>query len=197
MPTVGVLYFSAFTPSITLPYPSTSLPIFNSFRYVSLYSLPSLMWYFTILPMVCHFPFLSLLYWIPQCSSTVTIMFYICMFLCVCLSLVLSFMYKRKHVALVFLSLTCFTWHVVLQLHPFTFKPHGVIIKFGNEFSVFKGTELPAPANLHCWPFLSLLTGAIIKPSRLKFLLLKSFHWIVWASILFPWVKLNWYDHKC
>jgi hypothetical protein len=63
-------------------------------------------------------------------------MFYIwvciwsCLFLRIWLSLYLSSTYERKHVAFVFLSLAKFTYHDVLQLHPFTFKPH-VIIPYG------------------------------------------------------------------
>jgi hypothetical protein len=46
------------------------------------------------------------------------------------LPLNLMSMYERKHEAFVYLSLAYFTLHDVLQLHPFTFKPH-VIFAYG------------------------------------------------------------------
>jgi hypothetical protein len=54
IPAVGITLVHS-TPSITLPYPSNSLPqFFNSFQYTSFHSLPSQMLCFTILLMLYH-----------------------------------------------------------------------------------------------------------------------------------------------
>jgi hypothetical protein len=43
----------------------------------------------------------------------------------------LFFTYERKHVASVFLNVAYSISHIVLQLLPFTLKPHGVILPYG------------------------------------------------------------------
>jgi hypothetical protein len=60
-------------------------PIFNSFQYI-----PSQMLCFTILLMLCHSLFLSLLPWVPQSSSTVTNMFYMSLYM---IMLVFAYMF--------------------------------------------------------------------------------------------------------
>jgi hypothetical protein len=115
-------------PLLLLSYPFTSYPpFFNSFQYTSLYHLASYL-------MSCDITdALSFSFPEFQSSSTITNILYIwvciwsCLFLYICLSLDLSTTYKRKHVAFMFLSLGYFTKHYVLQLHPFTFKPHVTI----------------------------------------------------------------------
>jgi hypothetical protein len=47
----------------------------------------------------------------------------------------------RENVDFVFLSLAYFTYHDVLQLHPFTFKPHVII-----PFSWWSGSIDKVPA---------------------------------------------------
>jgi hypothetical protein len=89
------------------------------------------LWY-VILLILYHPLFLFLFPWVPQSSSTVTDMLYnwvytwSCLILCICLSLDLSSMYERKDAFFVFLILANFTYDV-LQLHPFTLKPHVII----------------------------------------------------------------------
>jgi hypothetical protein len=89
---------------------------------------------FIILLMLYHFLFLSFsfpeIHRIVPLLQTCSTSEFECdnVYFCVCVYLLdLSFTYERKHAAFVFLSLT---YHDVLQLHPFTFRAHVVIILY-------------------------------------------------------------------
>jgi hypothetical protein len=114
MPTVGILYFGLFNPFHYSPLPFYLPP--PIFQQLSVHILVSSTFTdFTILLMLCHSLFLSLIPRVPWSSSTIINMIYIlvyilsCLFLYICLSLSLSSMYEKKHVAFVILSLAYFT----------------------------------------------------------------------------------------
>jgi hypothetical protein len=86
--------------------------------------------------MLYYSPFLSLLPWVPWCSSTIAHMFHMSLYMiifvfCICLFLDLSSAYERKYMDLIFLNLAYFIWHDVFQWHPFMSKPHGGILPYG------------------------------------------------------------------
>jgi hypothetical protein len=130
MTTVGELYFGLFNPFKYVPLP-LYLPLFSV--HILMSSTFTSLWY-AILLMLYHSLFLSLFPWVPQSSSTVTNMFYIwvcmwsCLFLSMCLSLdLLPHMRKNIRLLCFWSWLTSVNIMSVLQLHPFTFKPHVII----------------------------------------------------------------------
>jgi hypothetical protein len=120
------------TSSIALSYPFPPIPhystAFNTYHYILYLGRCNTFQCFWL--SYLSFPELH------KHSSTIANMFYIyvciwsCLFLCICLSFGSIFHIREKACSLVFLNLTYFTSHDVLQLHPFIFKPH-VITPYG------------------------------------------------------------------
>jgi hypothetical protein len=128
-----ILYFSQFNP---FHYSSlhflSHLPLFNSFQYILRYPLPTQMQSVSTMTL-----FLSLLPWVPQSNSTTTNMFYIqvciwsCLFGIYVYLLDLSFTYKRKHSAFVFLNWLTSLHMMSSNCIHLTFRPHAFILPYG------------------------------------------------------------------
>jgi hypothetical protein len=124
------------TPSVALPYPLPPTPHFQHLSIHNVISLPSQMLCFMILTLSFSFSFPSF----PECHNVVPLLQtcslyrfvydHVCFCVYVCL-LDVSSTYERKHVVFIFLNVTYFTSHDVLQLYPFTFQPCDVFLPYG------------------------------------------------------------------
>jgi hypothetical protein len=134
MATVDELYFGLFHPFEYSPLPLYFPPSVS--QNLSVHILISYtftfygMWYYCCFIILLSFTFFLKFH---RLVNTVINIFYnwacmwSCLFLYICLSLDISSMYERKHVSFVFLIMANFIYHDVLQLYPFTFKPHVII----------------------------------------------------------------------